>query len=263
MRENTKLLLTHLQRELAQSRFFPAAFELPVGEGKDAPPLRVQAADGTEVAVQGYVDRVDTCEIDGQPYLRVVDYKSGGKAFSLSDVYSGLNMQMLIYLFSLCQGEGPFAGSLPAGVLYMPAAVTYSDVEGEPDEGSAALFSKGLTQSGLVLRDLEVVRAMEPGVAGDFIPVKQNKDGTFSKYSRLATLEQMGQIEGHIRRTMAGLVDALRQGEIGAVPLQKDQFLPCTYCDYRRVCLIEEKDERRECPKLKGDTEFYQRTKGE
>lgn len=263
VRENTKLLLTHLQRELAQSRFFPAAFELPVGEGKDAPPLRVQAADGTEVAVQGYVDRVDTCEIDGQPYLRVVDYKSGGKAFSLSDVYSGLNMQMLIYLFSLCQGEGPFAGSLPAGVLYMPAAVTYSDVEGEPDEGSAALFSKGLTQSGLVLRDLEVVRAMEPGVAGDFIPVKQNKDGTFSKYSRLATLEQMGQIEGHIRRTMAGLVDALRQGEIGAVPLQKDQFLPCTYCDYRRVCLIEEKDERRECPKLKGDAEFYQRTKGE
>ena len=92
-------------------------------------------------------------------------------------MFSPLYMQMLIYLFSLCQKEGPFAGSLPAGVLYMPAAVTYSDVEGEPDEGSAALFSKGLTQSGLVLRDLEVVRAMEPGVAGDFIPVKQNKDG--------------------------------------------------------------------------------------
>ena len=51
-----------------------------------------------------------------------MDYKSGGKTFRLSDVYYGLSLQMLVYLFSICEnGTGRLAGALPAGVLYLPA----------------------------------------------------------------------------------------------------------------------------------------------
>ncbi len=37
----------------------------------------------------------------GKLYLRVVDYKSGKKAFDLAAVKMGLDIQMLLYLFAL------------------------------------------------------------------------------------------------------------------------------------------------------------------
>ena len=59
---------------------------------------------------------------NGKTYLRVIDYKSGGKDFVLSDVLSGLNMQMLIYLFAIGEnGEEKYGDVFPSGVLYMPA----------------------------------------------------------------------------------------------------------------------------------------------
>ena len=61
-------------------------------------------------------------EKDGQRYARVVDYKSGSKEFKLSDVYYGLNLQMLIYLFSIWKnGTGNLENTLPGGVLYLQA----------------------------------------------------------------------------------------------------------------------------------------------
>lgn len=59
--------------------------------------------DGGTLQIKGSIDRVDRMERDGKAYLRVVDYKSGGKEFLLSDVLNGLNMQMLIYLMCLWQ----------------------------------------------------------------------------------------------------------------------------------------------------------------
>ena len=52
-----------------------------------------------------------------------MDYKTGKKSFSLSDVYYGLGMQMLLYLFALAETGRERYGmeTLPAGVLYVPA----------------------------------------------------------------------------------------------------------------------------------------------
>ena len=41
-------------------------------------------------------------EENGTKYIRVVDYKSGTKNFVYSDVLYGLNLQMFIYLFTIC-----------------------------------------------------------------------------------------------------------------------------------------------------------------
>lgn len=63
----------------------------------------------------------------------MVDYKTGHKEFRLSEVVEGINLQMLIYILSICQNGGPHIGDKPAvplqedspiqpaGVLYLPA----------------------------------------------------------------------------------------------------------------------------------------------
>ena len=81
-------------------------------------------SDGGSIRIIGSVDRVDVMEKDGKSYLRVIDYKSGGKKFDMSQVLSGLNMQMLIYLFAICEnGKERYGDIIPAGVFVFPGKV--------------------------------------------------------------------------------------------------------------------------------------------
>ena len=69
-------------------------------------------AGDTTLSVTGKVDRVDGWLKNGKLYLRVVDYKTGKKAFDLADVRYGLGIQMLLYLFALQRYGG---SAVPAG----------------------------------------------------------------------------------------------------------------------------------------------------
>ena len=146
-------LLMQLAREFVQSEFEPARFELPIRQGGEVAPLELSLPDGTRVSVEGIVDRVDLMEKDGRKYVRVVDYKSGSKAFRLDDVYYGLNLQMLIYLFSIWKnGKGELADCLPAGVLYLPAKDHIISTSREAsDEQVEREHQKRYKMSGLVL----------------------------------------------------------------------------------------------------------------
>ena len=36
--------------------------------------------------------------MEGRGYLRVIDYKRGGRALKMEEVYGGLQLQLMIYL---------------------------------------------------------------------------------------------------------------------------------------------------------------------
>ena len=78
---------------------------------------------GVTLRISGFVDRVDGWVEDGRLYLRVVDYKTGRKSFDLTEVWNGLGLQMLLYLFTLEDRGEKFYGKPVegAGVLYLPA----------------------------------------------------------------------------------------------------------------------------------------------
>ena len=106
---NLKSLLAFLQRDLRQSGYRPAAFELriddrPDPENPDAPrisPVELSDSQGHTVRIVGAVDRVDAMTLGDTTYLRIVDYKTGTKKFDLREVWYGLDCQMLMYLFTL------------------------------------------------------------------------------------------------------------------------------------------------------------------
>ena len=79
--------------------------------------MELEAKGGHTVRVVGTVDRVDAMTLGETTYLRVVDYKTGGKNFALKEVYCGLDCQMLIYLFTLERNAGGlFPGAQAAGI---------------------------------------------------------------------------------------------------------------------------------------------------
>jgi len=210
---------------------------------------------GAVVWVEGTVDRVDVMESSGRRYIRVVDYKSGGRDFRLGDVLSGLNLQMLLYLFSIEKnGVGALADAIPAGVLYMPARDGF--ISASRDESVQAQRARRLRMDGLLLDDPEVLRGMEREMAGVFIPVKQNKAGKADPRSALATREELGKLAGKVEQIICDMADALRDGNIPAKPVSGLDYSVCEYCDYRAVCGFEQGDKVREIARIDREAFF-------
>lgn len=235
-------LLRHLGEEFAQSEYRPAYYELKIGRG-GLPSLSVPLENGATLQIEGVVDRVDLLHKDGRTYVRVIDYKSGPKEFDPSELYDGLNMQMLLYLFSIwSQQEGPLAGTLPGGVLYMPARGSIiSSARQEGEEKILAAHEKQWRMNGLLLDDITSLSAMEREMKGAFIPVRLKKDGTLDSCS-LATLEEMGRLYRDVAGTVKKMGEMLYSGRIEALPRKEPARDVCAWCSYRRVCGFEEGD---------------------
>ncbi len=238
-------LLWHVVEELQQSRFVPTDFELPIGMGEEGLPATVlELPDGGRIRVRGVVDRVDVYHRDGKAYVRVVDYKTGSKKFRLSDVVEGLNLQMLIYLFTIWENGGPRYGSVtPAGLLYLPATLPVISAERDiPPEQLHTEQLRSMKMSGLLLDDPEIIQAMETDANGIFIPAKLNKQGLpDARSSEVASLGRLGRLKKRVEALLTQMAATLRDGDIAAVPLAGSKD-PCAYCGYRAICRHEADD---------------------
>lgn len=256
------VVVENVTEELSRSDFKPVAFELGFGAGKDLPPVEF-TQNGVTVSVSGFVDRVDGWERDGRLYLRVVDYKTGRKSFDLTDVWNGLGLQMLLYLFTLEREGGPlFDGReiVPAGVLYLPARdAVIAGSRTMTEEARCGAVDRELRRKGLVLDDPAVLEAMEhPGEEGvRFLPVKVSaKTGAVSGPA-LVSAERLGKLDKHIRRVLREIGSELAAGTVTADPFWKGpEQNACRYCDYAAACHFEPghgTDQRRWLPKVKPE----------
>lgn len=228
-----------LIKELSQSSFVPVDFELKIGNDGEIPSYEVQAKTG-KVIISGSIDRVDEAEINSKKYIRVVDYKSSGKDFDLSDVVQGLNLQMFIYLFALWQNGGKKYGEFtPAGVLYCPAKSPVISVDRGTDKNTVEdEIQRKCGMTGIVLDDPEVVTAMDETQSGLYIPAKISK-GTLK--GSLMGLRHLEKLKKKTDKILAEMADALHSGEIPALPSYgKNYKKTCAYCEYKSVCSYEE-----------------------
>ena len=76
----------------------PIAIEAGFGPGEDLPALEIPLKRGRKMQLRGRIDRVDASNVNGNLFVRIVDYKSSRKGIDLNEVYYGLSLQMLTYL---------------------------------------------------------------------------------------------------------------------------------------------------------------------
>ena len=246
--------------ELAHSQFQPIDFELGFGTGDGLPPVEL-TVDGVTVSVSGFVDRVDGWVHDGRLYLRVVDYKTGRKSFDLTEIWNGLGLQMLLYLFTLEEKGAERYGreTVPAGVLYLPAREAVVQGSRSMDEVQRRREADAeLKRRGLVLDDPEVVEAMEPlGPEGArFLPLRVSARTGAISGDALVSAERLGRLKIHTQRILEEIGRELAAGSIAADPFWRGpEKNACLYCDYAAACHFEEGrggDCRRYLPNLDG-----------
>ena len=229
------LVVAELWKELSAGAYEPKAFELGFGNGEQLPAIQIPSP-FMKAQLIGYVDRVDTFQTAGVNFYRVVDYKTGKKDFDYCDVFNGVGLQMLLYLFALEQGADEYVGehSTAAGVQYFPARVPYISLDGA-DEDDTTDRQRLWRRKGLLLNDELSIAAMDPDEQLPTLCVSRRKDGSLS--GDLATREQLKQLRMYIFKVLTQMVEDISSGVVDPNPYTRGtSHNPCSFCPYGAVC---------------------------
>ena len=229
-----------LCRHVAMGDFEPAAFEIAFDKDGEMPPVTLPLPDGSEIVLTGRIDRIDTLSHEGKLYLKIIDYKSGAKKYSLSDIFNGTTLQLAVYMLAATQGLKGTNGAPPqvGGMFYFHLDDPIEDgvPEEEPDELSSL---KPFKMSGLSIDEPEVVRAMDKNAEkwSAVIPVYIKGDGTLSKsLSKSASAEEFEKLKRHIKKTVTQIGTEIMDGNVEIRPVRDGKLNPCSFCKYRIVC---------------------------
>lgn len=242
--EELNLVVAELWDELHQAGYEPESFELGFGDGEEMPGISIPSA-SMEAKLRGYVDRVDSYQVGDARYIRVVDYKTGSKDFDYCDVFNGVGLQMLLYLFALEQQNAEQAGkkSIPGGVQYFPARVPYVSLDGA-DEDETSKRKKKWQRQGLLLEDELSLAAMDPDDEMPRLCCERRKDGTLTGY--LASRDQLKQLKDYVFKVLASMVNEISAGIVEPNPYTRGtSHNACAFCPYQRVCHMDSVSGRR------------------
>ena len=223
-----------LTRFAANSEFRTIGTEQAFGEPDGLPPVMIPLKDGSQAAIRGKIDRIDTYENGEGVWLRVVDNKSREKKPDPARMATGEQLQLMIYLKA---AAAAVPGARLAGALYFPVedreVATASDNPADIEaERMAAARMKGL-----VTAREDVVRAMDRDIAPYSVDQVFNQDGSVRKGARWAVEEETLRVLTEAAADLAGeLCDRMRDGEIAAAPREDNSGSPCRWCGYRSIC---------------------------
>ncbi len=252
--QELEMVVQELWQELQDSKFAPVDFEVAFG-GIGAMDAIEISGQKMQAILRGFVDRVDTWKTENNTYFRVVDYKTGRKDFDYCDIFNGLGLQMLLYLFALEDGGEEVLGAhpVPAGVQYFPARVPLIPVDGViSDEEAAEARQKAWKRKGLLLLDEDVLSAMESGDKPKRLNYIRKKDGSIG--GDVATAAQLALLKRYVSCLLGKMVDEIASGEIEPNPYTRgSSHNACTFCPYGAVCHQTEVHGRRNYRAMSAD----------
>lgn len=219
MKQMLKRTVWALTKQLEAGDFQPSAYELRFSNGK--------------------IDRIDTCEDEDKVYVKVLDYKTGSKAFDVVALYHGLQLQLMVYMDAALRMEEkkhPDKEVIPAGVFYYQ--IQDPLVEKQDEEKLKEALLRELRPDGMInLRD-EVLKHLDVRKEGesDVVPVKYNKNGSLAKSSKAAPQEEFQSMMRHALKKIKEAHRMILGGDTKAIPYRRGQETACDYCKYRHVC---------------------------
>ena len=227
------VIVKALWDELHISNYLPVACEVQFG--KDGPLKAIDITGGAMSArLNGFVDRVDVYREADRTYFRVVDYKTGIKSFDLCDVFNGIGLQMLLYMYALAHSDvsNPDETVIAAGVQYFSARAPFEKTDAAVDE---ELPVRQTPRKGLLLNDDLSLAAMDPRDDAPTLGLKGRRGSTNAV--NLADGQQLDMLRRYVFKLLASMVDDIASGQVTPNPYCRGtEKNVCTYCPYAFVC---------------------------
>lgn len=263
----SKRALWTLTEHIRESGFEPMGYEVSFGIDKMYPPMEIELASGEKIYLEGRIDRVDLLEDEDDMYVKIIDYKSGNKDFNLSDVYYGLQLQLMIYLNAVLKTNEKSSKKekKPAGIFYFKIDDPMIKTDEKAIDYIEKEIRRKLKMKGLVLKDVNIVRQMDKDIEGysDIIPVGLNKNGGFYSKSSVVDESTFMDLIKHVQKLVTEITGEMLKGNIAINPCKNGKQTACDYCTYRSICQFDnllEKNEYKNMKKL-SDKEVIERIK--
>ena len=213
---------------MRRSNFEIFSNEFAFGYGNE--PIKIELPTGETISLIGRVDRIDMLDIEGETYIRIIDYKTGKAKVDMNRIYNGLQIQLLVYLDVLLKNSEKIIEkqALPGAMFYFKLndPIIKSETELSEEEIEERIL-KELKLDGLLLDDIKVIKSMdkefEEGEASLVIPAKLNKGGTLGKSNKIISQKQFDILREYVNSKVIELCTEMINGNIALEPYDTDR----------------------------------------
>ena len=243
LKSTARMCAAVLAEHMRGSRFHTAALEQSFGREDGKRALTLPGG----FVLEGRIDRIDEWRDGATDYLRVIDFKRGGKSLKLSEAYYGLRLQLPVYLAAAQRRRD----ALSAGVYYFTLDEGIVDLQSSDPGAVEAERRKRFRMEGLMPSDPELLKALSPAPA-EVLKLRTTASG--APYKGIVTAEESDYralTECALRRAEEHL-SRIRNGECAAAPARMEQSNPCAWCDWHKICLFDDRLDGARARRLKS-----------
>ena len=184
-----------------------------------------------DITITGKIDRIDSAG----SFFRVVDYKSSGKTFSLSDFASGTSLQLPVYIAAakrLLENSG--TGLQPAGGYYMQIGEGYAETQKDLSQ-QGRLF-------GISLNDPAVLRSFsDVNEDSSFVSIDQRMTSKGELHgtskNKFFTKAELNKLLLYTDEMIKKAAEGIYSGNTDISPVDENSGVDvCKYCEFKSVC---------------------------
>ncbi len=216
-RQNLKDLLKQILLEKEYSSFDNALYE-----------QKIDIDYGDNFHFNGVIDKVLYCQKHHQTYVSLIDYKTGNDHITLDYLKYGIDIQLPIYLY--LSTHLPFDNIKYCG-FYLQ---------------KFNLKEKDYRLVGYSNSQIDTLKIMDKQYDNSRIikGLKTNKDGSFSRYSKLLTDEEIGEIISLTKKNIETTGAKIRHNDFPINPKTVNGVnIGCEYCKFKDICFKDYTDE--------------------
>ena len=218
-KRNTRQIIDQLNKGEFKLKYFEETFD----KGGFFSPVYVD----DENYLRGRIDRIDMAG----KLVRVIDYKTGSKAFNLVNILNGKDLQLIVYMIAVSDDKKDLE---PIGAFYISLRDEIEKFEGSiSDEKKLALsLDKKFALDGILLdKDGKALNLMDRDSNGSTSSIVRNR-----RNYKLSE-DDFKKLTIFIKDMVKDLIKDIKQGKIDLEPLREDKTnSACTYCDYKGIC---------------------------
>ncbi len=216
----------------------------------------------SSVIVNGVIDRVDMAKVQEEKIaeLRVVDYKTGKKNFSVVSICNRRDIQLVMY-------------AIAAVEMYKSGGIRYADKELEPrmravvynnmhyqpvaaknqDEGESLLKKENRADGLLVLEEnlddklaydldslIRMDSTLENSNESEIFRLGLKKDKNPTEKSQVAPSSAFDILMDYVKKSVIEIDDEIFDGVIKICPGCEGDKKTCAFCDFQEICLYNE-----------------------
>lgn len=243
LKSTARVCAAVLAEHMRGSRFHTAALEQSFGREDGKRALTLPGG----CVLEGRIDRIDEWRDGATDYLRVIDFKRGGKSLKLSEAYYGLRLQLPVYLAAAQRRRD----ALSAGVYYFTLDEGIVDLQSSDPGAVEAERRKRFRMEGLMPGDPELLKALSPAPA-EVLKLRTTASGAPYKGSVTAEESDYRALTECALRRAEEHLSRIRSGECAAAPARMEQSNPCTWCDWHKICLFDDRLDGARARRLKS-----------